>query len=187
MCESDDVESVSIDLDDADTMALVKEMRNAEPSGEIKRKIDSHKVYLRERKRRIAYCRRWRAENVEHRRAYDKQYHSKPEVKARDRARKKEKYHSDPEYRERLLADRRARRAAWSPEKKAEENRKQAERARRRRAKKRAEEERREAKRKWAREHMREVKAAWTPEQREEHKRREREYQREWRSRKEEA
>lgn len=42
MCESDDMESVSIDLDDADTMALIEEMRNAEPSKEAKRKIRDH-------------------------------------------------------------------------------------------------------------------------------------------------
>lgn len=180
----DDVESAVIDLDDADTMALIDGMRNAKPSGEIKRKIDNYKVYLKERKWRIVYNRRWRAEHVEHRREYERQYRSRPEVKARARARKKEKYHSDAEYREKVLARNRARRAAWSPEKKAEENRKQAERARSRRAKKRAEKAKLEAKRKKAREHARGVKAAWTPEQREEHKRKQREYQREWRAQK---
>jgi hypothetical protein len=176
MCN--DMESMSIDLDDADTMALIEEMRNAKPSGEIKKKIDNYKVYLNERKWRIAYNRRWRAEHVEHRREYERQYRSRPEVKARARARKKEKYHSDAEYREKVLAGNRARRAAWSPEKRAEENRKQAERARKRRAKKRAEKAKREAKRKLARERARAVMAAWTPEQREVYNQKQRERRR---------
>ena len=70
MC--DDLEPVSIDLDDADTMAYIEEMRNAEPSGEVKRKINRHKIYMSRREERIEYNRRWRAENQEHRKAYDR-------------------------------------------------------------------------------------------------------------------
>ena len=70
MC--DDLEPVSIDLDDADTMAYIEEMRNAEPSGEVKRKIKRHKIYMSRREERIEYNRRWRAENQEHRKAYDR-------------------------------------------------------------------------------------------------------------------
>lgn len=169
MC--DDLESVSIDLDDADTMALVEEMRNAGPSGEAKQKINRHKIYMSRREERIEYNRRWRAENKEHRKAYDHEYGSRPEVKARNNERKRAKYHDDPEYRSKVLADCKARRAAWSPEKRAEESRKQVERQRKRRARKRAEQAKREARN--AR--VRAIQAAWTPEQRAEYNRKQRE------------
>lgn len=169
MC--DDLESASIDLDDADTMALVEEMRNAEPSGEVKRKIDRHKIYMSRREERIEYNRRWRAENQEHRKAYDREYGQRPEVKARNNERKREKYHDDPEYRAKVLADCRARRAEWSPERRAEESRKQSERQRKRRARKRAE----EAKRERNRERKRAAAAAMTPEQRAEYNQKQRE------------
>lgn len=169
MC--DDVESVSIDLDDADTMALIEEMRNAEPSGEIKRKIDRHKIYMSRREERIEYNQRWRAEHQEHRKAYDREYGSRPEVKARNNERKRAKYHSDPEYRAKVLAKCRARRAAWSPERRADESRKQVERQRKRRARKRAERAKMEARN--AR--VRAIQAAWTPEQRAEYNRKQRE------------
>lgn len=171
MCESDDGGSVSIDLDDADTMALIEEMRNAEPSGEIKRKIDRHKIYMSRREERIEYNRRWRAEHQEHRKAYDREYGSRPEVKARNNERKRAKYHSDPEYRAKVLAKCRARRAAWSPERRADESRKQVERQRKRRARKRAERAKMEARN--AR--VRAIQAAWTPEQRAEYNRKQRE------------
>ena len=44
MC--DDLESVDIDLDDADMMAYVEKMRNADPSVEVKQKINRHKIYM---------------------------------------------------------------------------------------------------------------------------------------------
>lgn len=179
MC--DDVESVSIDLDDADTMALIEEMRNAEPSGEVKRKIDRHKIYMSRREERIEYNRRWRAENQEHRKAYDHEYSSRPEVKARNNERKRAKYHDDPEYRAKVLADCRARRAAWSPERRAEESRKQSERQRKRRARKRAE----ESKRKRNRERKRAIAAAMTDEQRAEYNQKQRERRQARKARKE--
>ena len=169
MC--DDMESVSIDLDDADTMALIEEMRKAELSGEVKRKINQHKIYMSRRAERIEYNRRWRAENKEHRKEYDHEYGQRPEVKARNNERKRAKYHDDPEYRAKVLADCRARRAAWSPEKRAEESRKQAERQRKRRARKRAE----EAKRQRNRDRNRAAYASMTPEQRAEYNRKQRE------------
>ena len=169
MC--DDMESVSIDMNDAGTMALIEEMRDAEPSGEVKHKIDRHKIYMIRREERIAYNRRWRAEHQEHRKAYDREYSSRPEVKARNNERKRAKYHDDPEYRAKVLADCRARRAAWSPERRAEESRKQAERQRKRRARKRAE----EAKRQRNRDRNRAAYAEMTPEQREEYNRKQRE------------
>ena len=171
MCENDDMESVSIDLDDADTMALIEEMRNAEPSGEAKQKINRHKIYMSRRAERTEYNRRWRAENKEHRKEYDREYSSRPEVKARENEQKRAKYHDDPEYRAKVLADCRARRAAWSPERRAEESRKQVERQRKRRARKRAE----EAKRQRSRDRNRAAYAAMTPEQREEYNRKQRE------------
>lgn len=171
MCESDDMESVSIDLNDADTMALIEEMRKAELSGEAKRKIDRHKIYMSRREECIEYNRRWRAENQEHRKAYDHEYSQRPEVKARSNERKRAKYHDDPEYRAKVLANCKARRAAWSPERHAEESRKQAERQRKRRARKRAE----EAKRQRERERNRAAYAEMTPEQRAEYNRKQRE------------
>ena len=171
MCENDDMESVSIDLDNADTMALIEEMRNAEPSGEVNRKIDQHKIYMSRREERIEYNRRWRAENQERRKAYDHEYGQRPEVKARNNERKRAKYHDDPEYRAKVLADCRARRSAWSPERRAEESRKQAERQRKRRARKRAE----EAKRQLNRDRNRSAYAAMTPEQRAEYNQKQRE------------
>lgn len=175
MCESDDMESVSISLDDADTMALIEEMRNAEPSGEAKQKINRHKIYMSRRAERIEYNRRWRAENKEHRKEYDREYSSRPEVKARNNERKRAKYHDDPEYREKVLADCRARRAAWSPERRAEESRKQVERQRKRRAKKRAEKERLERRREQSRKRSRVYMAKMTDEQRAEYNQRQRE------------
>lgn len=181
MCNSDDLESVGIDLEDNDTMALIEEMRNAEPSGEVKRKIDRHKIYMSRREERIEYNRRWRAENKEHRKAYDHEYSSRPEVKARNNERKRAKYHDDPEYRAKVLADCRARRAAWSPERRAEESRKQSERQRKRRDRKRAE----EAKRERNRERKRAAAAAMTPEQRAEYNRKQRERRQARKARKE--
>ena len=179
MCN--DMESVSIDLDDADTTALIEEMRNAEPSGEAKQKIDRHKIYMSRREGRIEYNRRWRAENKEHRKAYDHEYSQRPEVKARNNERKRAKYHDDPEYRAKVLADGRARRAAWSPERRAEESRKQSERQRKRRARKRAE----EAKRERNRERHRSAYAAMTPEQRAEYNQKQREHRQARKARKE--
>ena len=171
MCKSDDLESVDIDLDDADTMALIEEMRNAETSEEAKRKIDSHKIYLSERKRRIAYNRRWRSENKEHCKAYDAEYHSRPEVKERKNEQHRLRYHEDVEHMEKKKADRRARYYAMTPEQHEEYNRKQAERQRKRRARERDEREKREANN--AR--VRAIQAAWTPEQRAEYNRKQRE------------
>lgn len=171
MCSSDDLESVDIDLDDADMMALIEEMRNAEPSGEAKHKINQHKIYMSRREERIEYNRRWRAEHQEHRKAYEREYGSRPEVKARNNERKRAKYHDDPEYRAKVLANCKARRAAWSPERRAEESRKQSERQRKRRARKRAEEVKRERNR----ERNRAAYAAMTPEQRAEYNRKQRE------------
>lgn len=179
MCESDDVESASIDLDDAETMALIEEMRNAEPSKEVKRKIRDHRYNQQHREEKSERNRKWREAHAERYAEYQREYCKRPEVKKRHRDASRERYHSNPEWREQTLAKQRARRAAWSPERRAEEARKSAERYQRRKAKK----AKLEAKRKHAREHMREVKAAWTPEQREEHKRKEREYQREYRER----
>lgn len=173
MC--DDLETVDIDLDDADTMALIEQMRNAEPSGEVKRKIDSHKIYMSRRKGRIEYNRRWRAENKEHRKAYDREYGARPEVKARKNEQKRAKYHDDPEYRAEVLAKCRARRAAWSPERRAEESRKQVERQRKRRARKRAEKERLERRREQSRKRSRAFMAKMTDAQRAEYNQKQRE------------
>lgn len=175
MCNSDDLESVGIDLEDTNTMALIEEMRNAEPSGEVKRKIDSHKIYMSRREQRVEYNKRWRAENREHRKAYDHEYGQRPEVKARRNERKRAKYHDDPEYRENVLEAGRARRAAWSPERRAEESRKQAERQRKRRARKRAEKERLELRREQSRKRSRAFMAKMTDEQRAEYNQKQRE------------
>lgn len=182
MC--DDLETVDIDLDDADTMALIEEMRNAEPSAAAKRKIRDHRYNQLHRKEKSERNRKWRESHAEHYAECQREYAHRPEVLKRHREAARERYHSNPEWRENVLAKQRARRAAWSPEKRAEEERKSAERYQRRKEKKAKLEAKREAKRKYAREYKRAERAAWTPEQLDEHKRKEREYQREWRARK---
>ena len=184
MCESDDMESIGIDLDDADTMALIEAMRNAEPSEEIKRKIRDHRYYERHREERNERNRKWKEAHAEYYAECQREYAHRPEVLKRHREAARERYHSNPEWREKKIAKQRARRAAWSPEKRADEARKSAERYKRRKAKKAKLEAKREAKRKYVRDYKRAQRAAWTPEQLEEHKRKEREYQREWRARK---
>ena len=152
MCESDDMESVSIDLDDADTMALIEEMRNAEPSKEAKRKIRDHRYHERHRKEKNERNRKWREAHAEHYAECQREYAHRPEVLKRHREAAREQYHSNPEWREKKLAKQRARRAAWSPERRAEEARKSAERYKRRKAKKAKLEAKREAKREYTRE-----------------------------------
>lgn len=188
MCESDDVESVSIDLDDADTMALIEEMRNAEPSEEAQRKIKQHKYARSQVENRRAANRRYKAKHADKIKANAHEYFQRPEVKARRNEQFRIKYHTDHEYREKKLAENRARRRAraeaMTEEQRAEQRKKHAEYNRKYLAKKRAKEAKLEANRKRAREYKREQRAAWTPEQREEHRRKQRAYEREWKARK---
>lgn len=177
-----------IDLDDADTMALIEEMRNAEPSEEAQRKIKQHKYARSQVENRRAANRRYRLKHADKIKAHAHEYFQRPEVKARRNEQFRIKYHTDPEYREKKLAENRARRRAraeaMTEEQRAEQRRKRAEYNRKWLAKKRAKEAKLEANRKRAREYKREQRAAWTPEQLEEHKRKQRAYEREWEARK---
>ena len=178
MCESDDVESVSIDLDDADTMALIEQMRNAEPSEEAQRKIKQHKYARSQVENRRAANRRYKAKHADKIKADAHEYFQRPEVKKRRNEQFRVKYHTDPEYREKKLAENRARRRArveaMTEEQRAEQRKKRAEYNRKWIAKKRAKEARRDR----ARERARAVMAAWTPEQREAYNRKQRERRR---------
>lgn len=188
MCENDDLEPVDIDLDDAGTMALIEEMRNAEPSEEAQRKIKQHKYARSQVENRRAANRRYKAKHADKIKADAHEYFQRPEVKARRNEQFRVKYHTDPEYREKKLAENRARRRAraeaMTEEQRAEQRKKRAEYNRKWLAKKRAKEAKLEANRKRAREYKREQRAAWTPEQLEEHKRKQRAYEREWKARK---
>lgn len=125
---------VPVDLDDADLMGWVDEMRNRQPSEAARRKISDYRYYHRHKEERAEANRKWREEHAEHYAAKQKEYHSNPKTLKKKREAARARYHTDPKWREEMLARQRARYHAMTPEQKAEYVRKQNERARRRRA-----------------------------------------------------
>lgn len=128
-------EQEPIDLNDADLMDWINEMRNSQPSAAKRRKISDWCYYHRHKEERAEANRKWREEHTEHYAKKQKEYHSKPTTLKKKRETARIRYHTDPEWREAALARQRARYHAMTPEQKAEYTRKQTERARIRRAK----------------------------------------------------
>lgn len=130
--------SEPINLDDADLMDWINEMRNSQPTADERRKISDWRYYHSHKEERAEANRKWREEHAEHYAEKQKEYHSKPKVLKKKREAARERYHTDSEWREEMLARQKARYHAMTPEQKAEYTRKQAERARIRRAKAKA-------------------------------------------------
>lgn len=128
-------EPIEIDLNDQDTMSWINEMRNSQPSAAERRKISDWRYYHRHKEERAEANRKWREEHSEQYAAKQKEYHSNPKTLKKKRETARFRYHTDPEWKETMLARQRARYHAMTPEQKAEYARKQAERARIRRAK----------------------------------------------------
>ena len=124
-----------INLDDADMMDWINEMRNRQPSADERRKISDWRYYHKHKEERAEANRKWREVNAEHYAEKQKEYHSNPKTLKKKRETARFRYHTDPEWREAMLARQRARYHAMTPEQKAEYIRKQNERARIRRAK----------------------------------------------------
>lgn len=124
-----------INLDDADLMDWVNEIRNSQPSADERRKISDYRYYRRHKEERAEANRKWREEHAERYAEKQKEYHSQPKILKKKREAARERYHSDPEWREAMLARQRERYHAMTKEQKAEYMRKQNERARIRRAK----------------------------------------------------
>ena len=128
-----------INLDDADTMDWINEMRNSQPSADERRKISDWRYYHSHKEERAEANRKWREVHAEQYAAKQKEYHSNPKTLKKKREAARFRYHTDPEWKEAMLARQRARYHAMTPEQKAEYIRKQNERARTRRAKAKAE------------------------------------------------
>lgn len=139
-------EPVEIDLNDQNMMDWINEMRNSQPSAKERRKISDYNYYHRHKEERAEANRKWREEHAEQYAAKQKEYHSKPKTLKKKREAARERYHTDSEWREEMLARQKARYHAMTPEQKAEYSRKQAERARIRRAKAKAAKEAKESK-----------------------------------------
>lgn len=135
-----------IDLDDADMMDWINEMRNSQPSEAERRKISDWRYYHRHKEERAEANRKWREANAEHYAEKQKEYHSSPKILKKKREAARFRYHTDPEWREAMLARQRERYRAMTPEQKAEYIRKQNERARIRRTKAKAAKEAKENK-----------------------------------------
>lgn len=135
-----------INLDDADMMDWINEMRNSQPTADKRRKISDWRYYHKHKEERAEANRKWREEHAEHYTKKQKEYHSKPSTLKKKRENARSRYHTDPEWREAMLARQRARYHAMTPEQKAEYIRKQNERARIRRAKAKAAKEAKENK-----------------------------------------
>lgn len=128
-------EPVIVNLDDADTMNWINEMRNSQPSTAERRKISDYRYYHRHKEERAEANRKWREAHAEQYAEKQKEYHHSPKTLKKKREAARERYHSDPEWRERMLTRQKERYHAMTPEQKAEYMRKQRERARIRRAK----------------------------------------------------
>lgn len=128
-------EPIIIDITDQELMDWINEMRNIQPSAVERRKISDWKYYQNHKEERAEANRKWRAEHAEQYAAKQKEYHSNPKTLKKKRETARIRYHTDKEWKEAILARQRARYHAMTPEQKAEYARKQAERARRRRAK----------------------------------------------------
>nr|UVX86998.1 MAG: hypothetical protein [Bacteriophage sp.] len=135
-----------INLDDADMMDWINEMRNSQPTADERRKISDWRYYHRHKEERAEANRKWREANAEHYAEKQKEYHSSPKILKKKRETARFRYHTDPEWREASLAKQRERYHAMTPEQKAEYMRKQNERARIRRAKTKAAKEAKENK-----------------------------------------
>lgn len=134
-----------IDLDDENLKDWINEMRNSQPTAEVRRKICDWRYYHRHKKEAAEANRKWREAHAERYAEKQKEYHSKPSTLKKKRETARIRYHTDPEWREAMLARQRERYHAMTPEQKAEYTRKQRERARIRRAKaKKLENERKE-------------------------------------------
>lgn len=131
-------EQEPINLNDADLMDWINEMRNSQPSADERRKISSYRYYHRHKEKCAEANKKWREEHAEHYAEKQKEYHSKPATLKKKRENARIRYYTDPEWREAMLARQRARYHAMTPEQKAEYIRKQNERARIRRAKDKA-------------------------------------------------
>lgn len=131
-------EPVIVDLNDADMMNWINEMRNSQPSAAERRKISDYRYYHRHKEERAEANRKWREAHAEHYAEKQKEYHSNPKTLKKKREAARERYHSDSEWRETMLAKQRERYHAMTPEQRAEYTRKQKERARIRRAKTKA-------------------------------------------------
>lgn len=128
-----------INLDDADMMDWINEMRNSQPTADERRKISNWRYYHSHKEERAEANRKWREAHAEQYAAKQKEYHSNPKTLKKKRENARFRYHTDPEWKEAMLARQRARYHAMTPEQKAEYIRKQNERARIRRAKAKAE------------------------------------------------
>ena len=135
-----------INLDDADMMDWINEMRNSQPTADERRKISDWRYYHRHKEERAEANRKWREANAEHYAEKQKEYHSSPKTLKKKRETARFRYHTDPEWREAMLARQREHYRAMTPEQKAEYMRKQNERARIRRAKAKAAKEAKENK-----------------------------------------
>ena len=135
-----------INLDDADLMEWINEMRNSQPSADERRKISDWKYYHSHKEERAEANRKWREEHAEQYAEKQKEYHSSPKTLKKKRETARLRYHTDPEWREKMLARQRERYHAMTSEQKAEYTRKQNERARIRRAKAKAAKEAKENK-----------------------------------------
>ena len=127
-----------INLNDADLMDWINEMRNSQPSANERHKISNYHYYHRHKEQCAEANKKWREEHAEHYAEKQKEYHSKPSTLKKKREAARIRYHTDPEWKEAMLARQRARYHAMTPEQKAEYIRKQNERARIRRAKAKA-------------------------------------------------
>lgn len=139
-------EPIHIDFNDEKLMEWINEMRYRQPSSDERRKISDRRYYHRHKEERAEANRKWRQEHADRYAEKQKEYHSKPSTLKKKREIARLRYHTDPEWREAMLARQRARYHAMTPEQKAEYARKQAERARLRRAKAKAQKESKEDK-----------------------------------------
>lgn len=139
-------EQEPINLNDADLMDWINEMRNSQPSADERRKISDYRYYHRHKEKCAEANKKWREEHAEHYAEKQKEYHSKPSTLKKKREAARIRYHTDPKWKEAMLARQRTRYHAMTPEQKAEYIRKQNERARIRRAKAKAAKEAKENK-----------------------------------------
>lgn len=135
-----------INLDDADLMDWINEMRNRHPSKTERRKVSDYRYYNSHKEERAEANRKWREEHAEQYAEKQKEYHSKPKTLKKKREAARARYHTDSEWREKMLAKQKERYHAMTTEQKAEYMRKQRERARIRRAKAKAAKEAKETK-----------------------------------------
>lgn len=131
-------EPITIDLNDAEMMDWINEMRNSQPSANERRKISDWRYYHRHKDERAEANRKWREAHAEQYAEKQKEYHSKPNTLKKKREASRLRYHTDPDWKETMLARQRERYHAMTPEQKTEYTRKQTERARIRRAKAKA-------------------------------------------------